>query len=176
MIVWVLIRRLSFKDIKTGEWKLLDLKGTYVYIHEEDAKSGRLQLPNNWSSYWVSNPKNVWVGMEFLCQKEDNLGQMEDQLMSEAAINELTDLAFVAKNNMSDATISRMKSALPIHSRCYDRFYDVRKYLDSHKNIYLSENRGYHNFTRSSNDITSALITVNNIRNGNNEKHNIWGN
>src|SRR5688572_9795548 len=36
--VGILLKRLSFQDKKTGEWKPLELKDTWIYIQEKDVK------------------------------------------------------------------------------------------------------------------------------------------
>ena len=174
LTVWVLVRRLSFRDVKTGEWKPLDLEDDYIYIHDKNVKVGRLRLSNNWSSYTNHDSKNIRIGMDFICPKGDLLWQMEDKMVSQLAVNELTNLGFIAQDNVLDAHICRIEKASYISDGCCDKFFDVRKHETDYKNLYFIGNKIHNSYASTTNALIPAITTVDKICNGNNENRNIW--
>lgn len=76
--VCVLLKGMSYQDPKTGESKLLKLKDTCIYISEKGVKVAHIQLFNNWSPFIVNDPGNIWIGMEFFCQKDDSFWKLND--------------------------------------------------------------------------------------------------
>ena len=172
--VGILLKKLSFQDKKTGEWKPLDLKDTWIYIQEKDVKVGRLQLFNNWSPYMVKDPDTAWVGMEFFCNTEDNFWKLPDEEIKRLAISELEKIGLACESNVLDATVLRMEKTYPAYFGTYDRFDVIREYVDRFENLFLVGRNGMHKYNNSDHSMLTAMVAVDNIAAGVISKENIW--
>jgi len=172
--VGILLKKLSFQDKKTGEWKALDLKDTWIYIQEKDVKVGRLQLFNNWSPYMVKDPDNAWVGMEFFCNKTDDFWNRPDEYIKDLAIRELEKIGLASQANVLDATVLRMEKTYPAYFGTYERFDVVREYVDGFGNLFLVGRNGMHKYNNSDHSMLTAMVAVDNIAAGVGKKANIW--
>jgi protoporphyrinogen oxidase len=172
--VGILLKRLSFQDKTTGEWKPLELKDTWIYIQEKDVKVGRLQLFNNWSPFMVKDPDTVWVGMEFFCNKQDDFWSKTDEDIKQLAIHELEKIGLASVANVLDATVLRMEKTYPAYFGTYDRFDVIRQFTDRFSNLFLVGRNGMHKYNNSDHSMLTAMVSVDNICAGIAEKTNIW--
>jgi protoporphyrinogen oxidase len=172
--VGILLKKLSFQDKKTGEWRPLDLKDTWIYIQEKDVKVGRLQLFNNWSPYMVKDPGTVWVGMEFFCSKKDNFWELPDNAIKQVAIHELEKIGLACDTNVLDSTVLRMEKTYPAYFGTYERFEVVRDYTNRFGNLFLIGRNGMHKYNNSDHSMLTAMVAVDNICASAANKANIW--
>lgn len=173
--VGILLKKLSHLDKRTGEWKPLQLKDTWIYIQEKDVKVGRLQLFNNWSPYMVKDPDTVWVGMEFFCNQTDDFWKQSDAAIQQLAIQELEKIGLANEANVLDATVLRMEKTYPAYFGSYDRFDVIRQYVDAFENLFLVGRNGMHKYNNSDHSMLTAMVAVDNICEGVVGKENIWG-
>ncbi|WP_298737357.1 NAD(P)/FAD-dependent oxidoreductase [uncultured Chitinophaga sp.] len=172
--VGILLKKLSFQDKKTGEWKPLELKDTWIYIQEKDVKVGRLQLFNNWSPYMVKDPDTAWVGMEFFCNQTDDFWNRSDEYIKDLAIKELEKIGLASQANVLDATVLRMEKTYPAYFGTYERFDVVRDFVDKFENLFLVGRNGMHKYNNSDHSMLTAMVAVDNIVEGVVEKERIW--
>lgn len=172
--VGILLKKLSFQDKRSGEWKPLDLKDTWIYIQEKEVKVGRLQLFNNWSPYMVKDPDTVWVGMEFFCNTDDNFWQLPDAEIKQRAIQELEKIGLASPANVLDATVLRMEKTYPAYFGTYNRFEVIREFTDQFENLFLVGRNGMHKYNNSDHSMLTAMVAVDNICAGISSKANIW--
>jgi protoporphyrinogen oxidase len=172
--VGILLKKMSQLDKKTGEWKPLELKDTWIYIQEKDVKVGRLQLFNNWSPYMVKDPDTVWVGMEFFCNQTDEFWKLPDADIQRLAIQELEKIGLASEGNVLDATVLRMEKTYPAYFGSYDRFDVIREYVDGFENLFLVGRNGMHKYNNSDHSMLTAMVAVDNIAEGVVSKENIW--
>lgn len=172
--VGILLNNMSFRDKKTGEWKPLELKDTWIYIQEKDVKVGRLQLFNNWSPYMVKDPGTVWVGMEFFCNTTDDFWQMPDEEIKQLAIRELEEMGLASQANVLDATVLRMEKTYPAYFGTYEQFDLVKQFINKFENLFLVGRNGMHKYNNSDHSMLTAMVAVDNICAGMVTKENIW--
>lgn len=172
--VGVLLRRLSFLDKATGEWKPLQLEDTWIYIQENDVKVGRLQIFNNWSPYMVKDPDTVWVGMEFFCNETDDFWKLPDSRIAALAIKELEKIGLATTENVLDSTVLRVEKTYPAYFGAYEHFDQIRAYTDSLENLFLVGRNGMHKYNNADHSMLTAMVAVDNISAGITSKENIW--
>jgi protoporphyrinogen oxidase len=172
--VGILLKRLSFQDKDTGEWKSLQLEDTWIYIQEKDVKVGRLQLFNNWSPYMVKDPDTVWVGMEFFCNETDDFWKLPDTDIAAIAIRELEKIGLATSENVLDSTVLRVEKTYPAYFGAYEHFDTVRAYTDQLKNLFLVGRNGMHKYNNADHSMLTAMVAVDNIVAGVTSKENIW--
>ena len=169
--VGLLLKELKLKDAhhKNGL-----IKDNWIYIQERDVKIGRLQVFNNWSPHMVAEPGNVWIGLEYFCNEGDELWQMPDDKFIEFAINELVKIEIIDKDKVLDSTILREKKTYPAYFGTYNRFDEIRSYLDRFENLFLIGRNGMHKYNNSDHSMLTAMTAVDNIIIGETSKDNIW--
>ena len=174
IVVGLLLKKLKIKNetkIKTFNDLVPD---NWIYIQERDVKIGRLQIFNNWSPYMVQNPENAWIGLEYFCNEGSSLWDMPDRDFIKFAINELSKIDLIEKDDVIDSTIIRMKNTYPAYCGTYDRFDVIRNFVDKFENLFLIGRNGMHRYNNQDHSMLSGMIAVENIINGIKTKDNIW--
>ncbi len=150
------------------------LPDTWIYIQENDVKLGRVQIFNNWSPYLVSDHDKVWLGLEYFCNEGDELWNMSDEAMSNFAINELDQINFANKSDVLDSVVIRIPKAYPAYFGSYDKFDNIKDFVDNFNNLFLIGRNGMHRYNNMDHSMLSAMEAVNNIITGRADNENIW--
>ncbi|SFO27068.1 Protoporphyrinogen oxidase [Chitinophaga sp. YR627] len=172
--VGILLKNLSEQDKRSGKWKPLQLKDTWIYIQEKDVKVGRLQLFNNWSPYLVKDPNTAWVGMEFFCNETDDFWKMPDEKIAALAIRELQKIGLANASDVLDSTVLRVEKTYPAYFGAYERFDEVKQYVNTFPNLFLVGRNGMHKYNNADHSMLTAMVSVDNIIAGETGKDNIW--
>lgn len=171
---------LLLKKLKIGNETLKKTVGNippdnWIYIQERDVKVGRLQIFNNWSPYMVKDLENtVWLGLEYFCNIGDELWSKSDEEFIKFAIDELAKIDIINKENVLDATIIRMPKTYPSYFGTYNRFGELREFLDGIENLFLVGRNGMHKYNNQDHSMLTAMTAVENILSGRKDKSNIW--
>ncbi len=173
--VGLLLKKLKIKNktnIKTVGNIVPDC---WIYIQERDVKIGRLQIFNNWSPYMVkNNEETVWVGLEYFCNEGDKMWNMSSEEFIKFAIDELSKIDVIDKEDVIDSTHIRVKKAYPAYFGSYAHFSKVRDYLDSYENLYCLGRNGQHRYNNMDHSMLTAIEAVNLINSGEKDKSVIW--
>lgn len=172
--VGILLKRLSYLDKKTGEWKALNLQDTWIYIQEKEVTVGRLQIFNNWSPYMVADPDTIWVGMEFFCNDTDEFWKLPDDRIKAISIAELEKIGLANSSNVLDSTVLRVEKTYPAYFGTYDNFDQIRTFTDNFENLFLVGRNGMHKYNNADHSMLTAMVAVDNITEGITTKDNIW--
>lgn len=146
----------------------------WIYIQERDVKLGRLQIFNNWSPYMVRDPHTVWMGLEYFCDEGDGLWIKSDDEIAQLAIDELSIIDIVEKEDVLDHVVIRMPKTYPAYFGSYDRFHEIRNFVDRFENLFLIGRNGMHKYNNADHSMLTAMVAVENIIDGNTSKENIW--
>jgi protoporphyrinogen oxidase len=150
------------------------IKDNWIYIQEPDVKLGRLQIFNNWSPYLVADQSKVWVGLEYFCFEGDELWRMPDDELVRFGTQELAKIDIIDEAQVLDGTVLRMDKTYPAYFGSYDRFPEIRKYVDGFENLYLIGRNGMHKYNNQDHSMLTAMVAVDNIASGSSEKENVW--
>jgi protoporphyrinogen oxidase len=150
------------------------LPDTWIYIQEKDVRVGRLQIFNNWSPYLVKDPNTIWVGMEYFCNTEDDFWKQADENIKQLAVEELEKIGLATAGDVIDTTVLRMEKTYPAYFGTYDRFEELRNYIDRFENLFLIGRNGMHKYNNSDHSMLTAMVAVDNICNNITGKSNIW--
>ena len=153
---------------------LAGMKDNWIYVQEPDVKVGRLQIFNNWSPYLVKDPGTVWVGMEYFANEGDELWSMPSEEFARFAIGELVSLGFVRPEDVLDQTVIHVPKAYPAYFGTYDRFEELREYVDRFPNLFLVGRNGMHRYNNQDHSMLTAMVAVENIAADVMTKDNIW--
>ncbi len=146
----------------------------WIYIQERDVKVGRLQIFNNWSPYMVASSDKIWIGLEYFCNEGDELWTMADDELARFGAAELEKIDIVNASDVEDSVVLRVPKTYPAYFGTYDEFDVAREYLDGFENLFLIGRNGMHRYNNQDHSMLTAMVAVENIRDGIKDKANIW--
>ena len=135
---------------------------------------GRLQIFNNWSPFMVADPSKVWVGLEYFCYESDDLWKMSDQELIDLGGREMEKIGIIERSAVLDATVIRMPKTYPAYFGTYDRFDEIRRFVDRFSNLFLLGRNGMHRYNNQDHSMLTAMVAVDNIVAGVRDKSNVW--
>lgn len=163
---------LLLKKIKLGSLGVI--KDNWIYLQDKKIRACRLQIFNNWSPYLVKNANTIWLGMEYVCDKNDDFWQKSEIEMIDFAVNELSTIGIISPPDFLEATIVKFEKAYPSYFGSYDQLDIIKKYLDRFYNLFLIGRNGLHRYNNMDHSMLTAITAVDNIKNGITSKDNIW--
>jgi protoporphyrinogen oxidase len=170
--VGLLLRSLRIHD-ETARGKQL-VRDNWIYIQEPDVQLGRLQVFNNWSPFMVADRANVWLGLEYFCNKSDEIWELSDERMVALATQELSRIGIIDAANVLDATVLRMEKTYPAYFGTYDRFAEIREHVDKYENLFLIGRNGMHRYNNQDHSMLTAMMAVDDIIAGKTDKSGLW--
>ncbi len=173
--VGLLVKKLKLKN--TTDVKTLNniVPDCWIYVQEPGVKLGRIQVFNNWSPYLVENvEENVWLGLEYFCNENDEMWNMTDEQFAQFAISELEKINIISKEDVLDYTRIKVKKAYPAYFDSYANINEIISYLDSIKNLFCIGRNGQHRYNNMDHSMMTAFETVKNIVECSTDKHNVW--
>ena len=150
------------------------IRDNWIYIQEPDVLVGRLQIFNNWSPFMVADRSKVWVGLEYFCYESDDLWKMSDQELIELGGREMEKIGIIERSAVLDATVIRMPKTYPAYFGTYDRFDEIRRFVDRFSNLFLLGRNGMHRYNNQDHSMLTAMVAVDNIVAGVRDKANVW--
>ncbi|HEX3744754.1 MAG TPA: NAD(P)/FAD-dependent oxidoreductase [Bryobacteraceae bacterium] len=172
IIVGLLVDSLLLSD-ETPQGKKL-IRDNWIYIQEADVQMGRLQIFNNWSPFMVADPGKVWLGLEYFCNQTDEIWNLSDEHMCQLAEGELSKIGIIAAGAALDSTVIRMEKTYPTYFGTYERFSEIRAYVDRYTNLFLTGRNGMHRYNNQDHSMLTAMIAVDNILAGETSKSDLW--
>jgi len=170
--VGLLVRSLRIHDSTPQGKKLIG--DNWIYIQEPDVSLGRLQIFNNWSPFLVADPANVWLGLEYFCNEEDEIWKLSDERMIALATGELSKIEIIEASEVLDATVLRMEKTYPAYFGTYGRFAEIREHVDRYQNLFLIGRNGMHRYNNQDHSMLTAMMAVDDIIAGRTEKKGLW--
>ncbi len=150
------------------------LQDNWIYIQEPGVQVGRVQVFNNWSPYLVQDPSTSWLGLEYFCNEGDALWNLDDRATIALAGRELERIGLIERRHMIDATVIRMPKTYPAYLGSYQRFEQLRRWIDGFENLFLIGRNGMHRYNNQDHSMLAAMVAVDNILAGRTDKANIW--
>lgn len=150
------------------------LKDNWIYLQDSNIKAGRLQLFNNWSPFMVNDPSTMWLGVEYFCSAGDGFWEKSEEEIGAIAIREMEIIGFIKQEDVLDHTVIKVEKAYPSYTGTYDRFEEIKKYLNKFSNLYPVGRNGMHRYNNTDHSMMTAMIAVNNIIENVTGKENIW--
>ena len=170
--VGLLVSRLKLKE--SGQKVHNLIRDNWIYVQEPDVLVGRLQIFNNWSPYMVADPNTVWLGLEYFCNDTDRLWLSPDADLIKLGREELDRIGIIDSSDVLDGTVIRMEKTYPAYFGTYDRFDEIRNYVDRFENLFLLGRNGMHRYNNQDHSMLTAMVAVDNILAGETGKANLW--
>jgi protoporphyrinogen oxidase len=172
--VGLLARRLRLQNRTSMPTRRGMIPDNWIYIQESGVRVGRLQIFNNWSPYMVADPDQVWLGLEYFCNRGDDLWQMDDDELRAFAAHELESIGILERRDVLDGVVARIEKTYPAYFGTYDRFAELRTYLDGIENLFPIGRNGMHRYNNSDHSMLTAMTAVDGIAAGVSAKSALW--
>ena len=174
-VVGVLLNKLKLKNTTAIKTVNNIVPDTWIYIQERDVKLGRVQVFNNWSPYLVNDLENtVWIGLEYFCNEKDHIWTDDDDAFIKFAIDEAHKIGVFDKDDVLDAYTHRVKKAYPAYFGTYDKFDEVKNYVNEIENLYLVGRNGMHRYNNMDHSTLAAMKTVDLILGKITDRNEVW--
>ena len=122
----------------------------------------------------VNNDDHVWIGLEYFCNKGDWMWEMEDDAFISFAVKELAGIGIIDPGNVLDSTLHREEKTYPSYFGSYERFDEIREFVNQFENLFLIGRNGMHRYNNADHSMLTAMKAVDNIIEGRTDKENIW--
>ena len=122
----------------------------------------------------VASPDKIWIGLEYFCNEGDELWTMADDELARFGAAELEKIDIVNASDVEDSVVLRVPKTYPAYFGTYDEFDVAREYLDDFENLFLIGRNGMHRYNNQDHSMLTAMVAVENIRDGITDKTNIW--
>ena len=148
----------------------------WIYVQDPGYKVGRLQIFNNWSPYLVKDVDDtVWIGLEYFCEEGDSFWNMSEEDVTKFAISELTRMRVInGPDEVIDSHRERVRKAYPAYFDTYEHMDELIEYLDGFGNLYCVGRNGQHRYNNMDHSMMTAMVAVDHIATGNNDKSEVW--
>jgi protoporphyrinogen oxidase len=122
----------------------------------------------------VADPTKVWIGLEYFCYQADDLWRMPDEEIILFATQELEKIGIIHDGDVRDGHVVRVPKTYPAYFGTYDRFNEIREWLDPFENLFLVGRNGMHKYNNQDHSMLTAMTAVDNILAGITDKSTLW--
>ncbi len=146
----------------------------WIYIQEKEVKMGRLDIFNNFSPWMLKNKNQVLIAAEYFCSENDKFWQLTNQELIDFGKKEFSLLNIAAESDWRQGFIHRQTKAYPAYLGSYERFDEIKSYLNSLENLYSIGRNGQHRYNNMDHSMLTAIKAVKVITSNNKNKEMIW--
>lgn len=146
----------------------------WIYVQEQEAKMGRLDIFNNFSPWMLKNKDQVLIAAEYFCSQNDKFWQLSDQELIDFGKKEFALLDIAEENDWQKSFIHRQTKAYPAYLGTYEHFDKIKSYLNSIKNLYSIGRNGQHRYNNMDHSMLTAIKAVESIISNNHNKEEVW--
>lgn len=124
-------------------------------------------------SFLVKDKNTTWIGLEYFCNENDELWNMKEEEFINFAISELEKLDLIKKESVIDSIQLKVKKAYPSYFGSYDRFDEIKKYLNTIENLFCIGRNGQHRYNNMDHSMMTSFEAVKALET-NSSKQNLW--
>lgn len=136
----------------------------WLYIHSPEVRVGRIQNYKNWSPAMVPDLKKTSLGLEYFCNKGDDLWTMNDADLINFAVGEIDKLGIVSRRHLINGFVVRRQNAYPVYSMDYqNNIQIIKEYLKGFSNLYPMGRSGLFRYNNSDHALLTGIYTARNI-------------
>ncbi len=134
----------------------------WIYVHEPKVKVARIQNFKNWSPFMVPDSSKTSLGLEYFCNRNDELWAMSDADLIKLAANEVAAIGLIANAaSVMDGCVFRVPHAYPIYDEVYAGAVDIiREYLDGFANLRTAGRNGLHRYNNQDHSMLAGKLAA----------------
>jgi protoporphyrinogen oxidase len=144
----------------------------WIYIHDTDVSTMRIQNFGSWSPYLVKDGRNV-LGLEYTVDEGDEWWTASDEALINRGKAELGRLGLVDPSLVEAGYVVRMPKAYPYYDIDYRANVEcIRDWLETTvTNVFPVGRNGMHRYNNQDHSMYTAMLTVENLLGAD---HDVW--
>jgi protoporphyrinogen oxidase len=145
----------------------------WIYVHDPDVRTMRIQNFGSWSPYLVKEGRNV-LGLEYTLFEGDAMWHAPDDELVDRGRAELEHLGLMSSADIESGYVVRQRKAYPIYDERYRANVDVlRAWLAEHAaNVHPVGRNGMFRYNNQDHSMYTAMLTAENIATG--TSYDVW--
>ena len=152
-----------------------DLTDNWIYVQDTNLRLGRVQIYPNWSSHLSKRKDKIWFGLEYFCQKDEELWSRSDEELAIFAFEELSKTGLLDnRQKMEEYHIIRTEKAYPAYNGSYGDFPAIVAFLNELENLFPVGRNGMHRYNNADHSCLAAMTAVDFLRGENISRSDIW--
>jgi protoporphyrinogen oxidase len=145
----------------------------WLYIHSYDLQMGRMTNFRNWIPELYGEDKNTILCLEYWCNFEDHLWQMDDREIIKLATREVRLTGLINQAEVSDGHVIRISRCYPVYFRNYKKtMAPIQEYLDQIESLQVIGRYGSYKYNNQDHSIFMGILAAENVISGKN--NNLW--
>jgi len=145
----------------------------WIYVHDPEAKVGRIQNFKNWSPSMVPDQSKTSLGLEYFCTEGDELWETSDADLIELAKHELQQIGLAAPADIEDGCVVRVPKAYPIYDSGYCQHLEiVKQFAGELENFQTIGRNGLHRYNNQDHAMVTGFLAAKNLTNG--SRSDLW--
>jgi protoporphyrinogen oxidase len=149
-------------------------KDNWIYVHSADVQLGRITNFRNWCPSLNGDEKSTILCLEYWAFDKDEIWSMEDTLLGELGISELSKLGLMNDSvKVLSTSVIRVPKCYPVYQTGYQKHLKViESYLDTYQQLTVIGRYGAFKYNNQDHSILMGILAARNILSG--EKTNLW--
>jgi protoporphyrinogen oxidase len=145
----------------------------WIYVHEPTCQVGRIQNFRNWSPDLIPNDRETVVGLEYFCNRGDQVWSSPDSALVELASDELSGLGLLGAGQVLRGFVARVDKAYPVYQGDFaTHVRTIREWLERNlSNLQTCGRNGLHRYNNLDHSMLTGLYAARNVAG---EDHDIW--
>jgi protoporphyrinogen oxidase len=145
----------------------------WLYIHSGDIQMGRMTNFRNWIPELYGEEKDSILCVEYWCNFDDPMWQVEDKELINMASKEVISTGLLHKAGIPEGHIIRIPRSYPVYFHNYKEILKpIQQYLDTIANLQVIGRYGSYKYNNQDHSIFMGLLAAENVLD--NRNNNLW--
>lgn len=145
----------------------------WIYIHNENLKTGRITNFSNWAPTIKKNKTNSILCLEYWCYDNDELWKNTDEALINIAKQDIKKSKLIQNNTIIEAKVIKIPKCYPVYRSGYKtHLKPIENFLSKQKGISVIGRYGAFKYNNQDHSILMGILAADNIIK--NTKHNLW--
>ena len=136
----------------------------WIYVHAPQVEVGRIQNFRAWSPALLEDDDTASIGMEYFCNRGDDLWESDDADLRDFAARELEYLELADAASVTGSFVIRQPKAYPVYDQHYQEAVDtISEWIRSLENFHTVGRNGLHRYNNQDHSMLSAFRAAENV-------------
>lgn len=156
----------AFQTAKEDSW---------LYIQDSKMTFGRVQILNNWSPCAVTQKDSVLLELEFFCNKDDELWNMDDNALLLRSLSELEKCKLCNQRaTVRSYIVKRIEKTYPIYTGGYYQLNIIEEWLNNIVNLRCIGRNGQHRYNNMDHSVKTGIEAAKSIMEAGYNQRELW--
>jgi protoporphyrinogen oxidase len=136
----------------------------WLYIHSGDISMGRMTNFRNWIPELYGEEKDSILCLEYWCNFDDPIWQMDDKDLIDIARKEVYSTGLLHEADIPEGHIIRIPRSYPVYFKNYKEILKpIQEYLDTIDNLHVIGRYGAYKYNNQDHSIFMGLLAAENV-------------